>query len=553
MISDSFLEGIYQGHLDAERFHSFKVPQDEEKIGALMAGFREILKEYPSGSIEQEGRIPKEMLEKMGSTGLFGISIPKAYEGLGFNLFEHLKCIEKMAGIDISVAMVSLAHLSIGVKGIVLFGNEAQKQKYLTAAATGKMIFSYALTEPETGSDAQHIQTSAALSEDGSHYILNGQKTYITNANYAGGLTVFAQMDPKRPGFMGAFIVETAWEGVKIGKDMPKMGLKASSTAAIQFKNVRVPVENLLGKPGEGFKIAMTILNYGRLGLGAGSVGLMRQSLEDMIKRSSSRIQFGVPIKNFPLIQEKMVTTRVHCEVSNAMNNFTAALLEKAPNATVAMESSHCKLYGTTRGWETIYDALQVAGGAGYLATQPYEKRMRDFRVATVFEGTTEIHSIYPPLFMMRKVAGQLKELKGNKLSEILFLLKNAFKSVDWPLSFENGLMEKASRVAKSNTSAIRRMLYLGLLFHGKKASEKEFLSRRITTLSLYTYGILCLLADMSASLRNGGPREEDLSVLAYFVEEAREARAVNGRVCDSRKEKVYHSRVFEGLFRARK
>lgn len=550
MISESFLEGIYQGHLDEEIFHSFHVPRYTEKVNTLLRAFRELLDDYPPRVVEEEGRIPEEMLARMGKIGLFGLSIPEAYGGLGFTLREYLKSVEEMAGADIAVSMASIAHLSIGTKGIVLFGNEAQKQKYLPPAATGAMIFSYALTEPQIGSDAQHIETRAELSEDGTHYILNGRKTYITNANYAGGLTVFAQMDPSRPGFMGAFIVETAWEGVKIGRDMPKMGLKASSTAAIQFNDVHVPVENLLGRPGDGFKIAMTILNYGRLGLGAGSVGMMKQSLEDMMKRSSSRIQFGAPIKSFPLIQEKMVQARVHSAVTEAMNNFTAALLEQNPLALVAMETSHCKLYGTTRCWETLYEALQVAGGAGYLSTQPYEKRMRDFRVATVFEGTTEIHSIYPPLFVMRKVARQLKELNGSKPAELVFLVKNAFKHIHWPLHFENRLMQKASRLAGSNARAIRRMLYLGLLLYGKKAPEKEFFIRRITVLSLYTFGILCLLAKMTAEHKSGPFKESDLNILAYFMEEAKEAGATNKSILDSRKEK-FHNRIFEGLFKS--
>ncbi len=260
------------------------------------------------------------------------------------------------------------------MKGIELFGDEAQKQKYLIPAASGKMIFSYALTEPRIGSDAQHIETRAERSPDGQHYLLNGQKTYITNANYAGALTVFAQMDPTRPGFMGAFIVETGWTGVKIGKDMPKMGLKASSTAAIQFREVKVPAENLLGKPGDGFKIAMTILNFGRLALGAASAGMMRQSLEDMRKRASSRVQFGVPIRNFPLIREKLAKAEVNRFTCAAINDFTAALLQRAPTSNLAAETSHCKLFGTTRAWETLYDAFQVAGGSAYLATNPIRK-----------------------------------------------------------------------------------------------------------------------------------------------------------------------------------
>jgi acyl-CoA dehydrogenase family protein 9 len=301
------MEKIYQGILDKSIFDSFKPAQETERVRLLIRQYYKLLEEYPSLSIEEKGRIPDGMLRKMGEIGLFGVSIPEAYRGLGFNMGEYLKAIERLAELDLSIALVSIAHLSIGCKGIVLFGTEKQKQRYLVPAASGRMIFSYALTEPKTGSDAKHIETNAELSQDGTHYILNGQKTYITNANYAGGLTVFAQLDPRQPGFMGAFIVETGWEGVKIGKDMPKMGLKASSTAAIRFTNVRVPVGNLLGQPGDGFKIAMTILNHGRLGLGAASVGMMDQSLVDMRKRASSRVQFGVPIKNFPLIQENWI------------------------------------------------------------------------------------------------------------------------------------------------------------------------------------------------------------------------------------------------------
>ena len=189
-------------------------------------------------TLESLGRLPQEMLQEMAGIGLFGLTIPAAYGGLGFSTWEYMRVVDEMVRLDMAAALASLAHLSIGVKGIELFGNESQKQKYLVPAASGEMIFSYALTEPRIGSDAQHIETRAKLSPDGGHYLLNGQKTYITNANYAGALTVFAQMDPARPGFMGAFIVETGWAGVKIGKDMPKMGLKASSTAAIQFRDV---------------------------------------------------------------------------------------------------------------------------------------------------------------------------------------------------------------------------------------------------------------------------------------------------------------------------
>jgi acyl-CoA dehydrogenase family member 9 len=548
MQSGSFLENIYIGSLDKAALDSFKIEKESERVRTIVEQFREILREYPPSTIESEGRIPDEMLRKMAESGLFGASIPEAYGGIGLSLWEYLKTIEEMVKVDISVALTSIAHLSIGTKGIVLFGNEFQKQKYLVPAASGKMIFSYALTEPRIGSDAQRIETHAVLSDDGTHYILNGQKTYITNANYAGGLTVFAQMDPAKPGFMGSFIVETSWDGVKIGKDMPKMGLKASSTASIQFKNVRVPVENLLGEPGEGFKIAMTILNYGRLGLGAASIGMMDQSLEDMKKRSSSRIQFQVPIKSFPLIQEKLVRARTHSFVSSAMDDFVVKLLDEAPLANVAIETSHCKLFGTTRAWDTLYNALQVAGGAGYIATQPYEKRMRDFRVATVFEGTTEIHSIYPPVFALRKIARSIRASKTNPASEILFLIKLLFKKTNWPLDFEEREMKKASKIAKANASSIKRMLSLGLILYGRKAFEKQFFLRRITNLSLYLFGLIAVLAKLTAEKKTGTLSKESLNLLRYFVEEAREARKENRRFFDSKKEAL-NGTVFEDLF----
>ena len=349
----------------------------------------------------------------MGGSGVFGLTIAREYGGLGFSTAEYLRVIEELAGEDLSLAIIPLAHLSIGLKGIQLFGNEDQKRRYLPRAASGELVFAYALTEPDTGSDAQHIRTSARLTDDGQAYLLDGTKTYITNGNYAGAFTVFAQLDPQSPGTMGAFIVERGWEGVRVGADMPKMGLAVSSTTPIQFHQVRVPRENLIGNPGEGFRIAMTILNYGRLGLGASAAGLMARSLEDMRRRASTRKQFGVPIRQFELIQEKLVQARAHGFAAAAMTYHTAALLDRDPLANVMIESSHAKLYGTTRAWDTLNDALQTAGGSGYLSTLPYEKRLRDFRVTTVFEGTTEIHSIYPSLSQFRSLGKALGGRRG--------------------------------------------------------------------------------------------------------------------------------------------
>jgi acyl-CoA dehydrogenase family protein 9 len=347
---------------------------------------------------------------------------------------------------------------------------------------------------------------------------------------------------------MGAFVVETAWEGVTVGRDMPKMGLKVSSTAAIGFKDVKVPVENLLGKPGDGFRIAMTVLNYGRLGLGAASVGVMKQSLEDMLKRSAAREQFGGPIGKFPLVQEKMVRARVHCWVAGCMTAMTSLILEEDPLTNAAMESSHAKLYGTTRAWNTLYDALQVAGGSGYLSTQPYEKRMRDFRVTTVFEGTTEIHSVYPALFLLRVLGKRLGGGKKGAVARLYYLLKELLHRYPWPLTSDDPVLRRAARLAQRNARSVRRMTHLALLLYGRRAVEKEFLLRRITHLSLNAYGILsCLVFLESTGRRNGRKRGEELAMLRYFLEETKETRRREGGFFGRPKEKI-HSTIWKDL-----
>jgi len=540
MSSLYFMEDLYLGSINEGVFRAFSPAEPSTRVKNLVNDYRDLMKDYDAGNFEKEGRIPNDVLKRLGSLGLFGINIPEAYGGLGFTLTEYLHFIEEAIKLDVSTALTFMSHTSLGVQVLLLFGDEPQKNRYLAPAATGEKIVAFGLTEPDAGSDARNLQTTAEPSPDGGHYILNGTKAYITNANYAGAITIFAQMDPKKPGHMGVFIVETDWNGVKIGENMPKMGLRASSTAFVGLDQVRVPVENLVGKPGEGFKIAMTILNYGRLKLGAAAVGLLDQSLKDMEKRASTRLQFGQPIRNFPLVQEKLVEARVRRFVSSAMNEFAASILEKAPKFDPAIETSHCKLFGTTRIWDTLYDALQVAGGSGYLSTQPYERRMRDMRAGTLFEGTTEIHSIYPPLFVLRKLNKRSDMRSKSRISKLLFFIRNAFARFRWPLVFEDEAMRKASALARANVKTLKRMFFLGLLLYGKQFPQQQFLLRRWTTLSMYTYGLLSVLANMSARRTHGRREKNDRELLLYFIEEAREVRKKNKRLLPDRKERLH-------------
>ena len=531
---NQFLLDFYFGHYHDEFLRNYSVIEKDEKTDAIIAAFHELSKEYPPHILEDKGFIPKELFESLKKIGFFGLSIPEEYGGLGLSLEQYLRVVEGMSS-DLALGILSLAHLSIGTKGIVLFGNEEQKQKYLKKAASGEMIFCYALTEPKFGSDAKNIETQATLSEDGSYYLLNGTKTYITNANYAGGMTLFAQLDPKKKGSLGAFIVETAWDGVEIGRDMTKMGLKVSSTASIQLKNVKVPIQNMIGKPGDGFKIAMMILNFGRLALGAGSIGVMKLSLNDMLKRAGTRKQFGAPIGNYQLIQEKIIKAKACSTIISAITHFTATIIEDNPQIKVAMESSHTKLFGTNKAWETLYDAMQVAGGSGYLSIQPYEKRMRDSRVTTIFEGTTEIHSIYPPLLAITAIQ---KAMRKSSMKYFL-LLRLLMRRTNLQISYKSKAMKKAVRLAKKMTKRIRFLIIMGMFYYKEQVIHHQYFLRRITTLSVHVYGMLAQLRRIQSLKLNGKDIVEEEKILEYFIEKSREVFKLNNFLKPSKMERI--------------
>ena len=546
MENRGFLEKLYQGEFDKALFNACHGSRISDKARAVQNAYLALSREYPPRALEERGEIPKELWEKLKGRGMFALTIPESYGGMGLNLSDYLSIIEVSARTDMSLAVIPLAHHSIGLKGLILYGSANQKNEYLPPAATGEMIFAFALTEPETGSDAKHIKTFAQRSRDGSHYILNGTKTYITNGGYAGALTVFAQLDRSKPGFMGAFVVETGSEGVEIGKDMPKMGLTLSSTVPIRFKDVKVPAKNLIGKPGDGFKIAMTILNYGRLGLAAASNGLMAQSAKEMLERAHQRRQFGVSISQFELVQEKILNAQVNAFLSKAITAFTAGMLEQDPLVRVAIESSHAKLFSTTRAWDVLYEALQIHGGSGYLKTLPYEKRLRDFRVTTVFEGTTEIHSIYPPLFMIRSMMKASKGYGGRWA----LILKSAFKlskRLSMGHAYDHSVLEKARKKAFRGIRRVRWMLLAGLIYYGREVTKREFFLKRVTELSLQVFILISAFAYIDKMRLEGRNIWPCLDFLKYYLAEIESSASTPSRVRPNLKEKLHH-KIFNGL-----
>ncbi|MDB5444701.1 MAG: acyl-CoA dehydrogenase [Phenylobacterium sp.] len=342
--------------------------------------------------VSEQDLVPPQVVDEMKALGLFGLSVPADYGGLDLSMEdEALVCIE-MGRTSPAFRSQFGTNVGIGSQGLVMFGTEAQKAKYLPGIASGEHIISFALTEPEAGSDSANVQTRAI--RDGDHYVLNGTKRYITNANRADLFTVMARSDPAKKGAAGvsAFIVERSLPGVSIGKPEKKMGQQGAHICDVNFDNVRVPVENRLGGEGEGFKIAMQVLDRGRIHISAICVGVAERLIADSVAYAAERKQFGQPIANFQLVQAMIADSKTEAMAARALALETARKRDAGENVT--LEAAAAKLFASEMVGRVADRAVQIFGGAGYVADHGIERFYRDVRIFRIYEGTSQIQQV---------------------------------------------------------------------------------------------------------------------------------------------------------------
>jgi alkylation response protein AidB-like acyl-CoA dehydrogenase len=461
-----------------------KLNDEQRDIQQSAATFvaREVTPKSDEIDAQEPGLMPS-LVKLAGEQGLLMIDVPEEYGGADLGLVVSSLVASEMR--QASFAVAHGAHTTIGTLPIVFYGTDAQKRQYLPKLATGELIGAYALTEPGVGSDAMSIRTRATLSEDGKHYILNGAKQWISNAGFADVMVVFAKVDDTKH---TGFIVETAWPGVSTGAEEKKVGIKGSSTRTVYFDNVHVPVENVLGEIGKGYKIAFNILNIGRLKLGLGSAGGARTCLDLAAAYANERKAFGRPLAGFGMIKKKLANMATDTYAAETLALRTVGMVEDARVAAgedrqaqlaaieeYAIECSIAKVFGTEALARCADEGVQVFGGYGFMDEYPISHVYRDNRINRIFEGTNEVNRLVTAGTLFRRAMANKIDI-FSVFPEVEAQVSSGEASDFADAQTPDALRESVNLVERAKRAAIYSVMKGAMKFMSTMEEEQEFL-----------------------------------------------------------------------------
>ncbi len=543
-------------------------PAEQETFKAVRSSIEQLLKPHEKDfrKWDEDGELPSAFIEELRQFGLFSLVIPELHGGMSMSATAYSRTLQELAKYDGSVAVTVGAHSSIGMRGLLLFGNDEQKARFMPKLATGEMIAAFCLTEPGAGSDAASIKTTAV--KDGDDWVLNGSKLWITNGGIAQFFTVFAKTGGQAErSNMTAFIVTRDMAGVSTGPHEDKMGIRASSTTTVVLDNVRVPAANVLGEVGKGFKVAMKILNSGRTGLGGGTVGGMKKCIQLATRQAKERIQFGKPIAEFGLVKQKLGHMVVDCYATEAAVNMVNALIDGG-SEEYAVEAACTKVFGTEALWRTADEALQIAAGNGYMKEFPYERIVRDARINRIYEGTNDILRLFIALTAMNEVGGELKELadslKGifnNPIKGFGVLSEYALRraSLAAPVRREKRVFTKLHPALQKNqlvfeelTRDLATSVDRVLRKHGKNIIGKQFASRRLSDIMIDLFVLASTLSRVSTALQEKGAAAvtKEIEILEVLTREVKTRVRGNVANIDDNDDELIKSLADEALDR---
>jgi acyl-CoA dehydrogenase family member 9 len=534
----SLAKELFRGRVAADLILPYpRLSEDEQaKVDAALRELKSFCDEHlDPADIDRRADIPREVIDGLARIGVLGMTAPESVGGRDFSQLAYCRLLEELGARCSATSIFVNAHHSIGMRALLLFGTEEQKRRWLPDLVSGRKLAAFALTEPEAGSDAANVQTTATPAPDGSHYILNGEKRYITNGAIADVLTVMARapVPGRAETQVTAFLVTPDLPGFRVVEPrMEKLGIRGTGTAKLAFDNMRVPTENVLGPLGKGLKVALTVLDFGRTTFGACCTGMAKTCLRLASEHARTRIQFGRPLGAFELVQQKLARTAAWTYAMEAMTTVTAGLIDRG-SEDYMLETAILKVYSTEVLWTIVNDAFQIHGGAAYFTDRPLERMLRDARINQIGEGANEVLVSFIALVGMRE--------PGEGLRAVWDALHRPWRGWRTLGRFAAGevsrrLFRPALRVqspglrasARSLAGLIRRFglaVERALIRHREEILERQLVQQPIAEAAMELYASACVLSRRDAELQagsiDGRPSSWEASAAELFLRQS--------------------------------
>ena len=534
-----FAKGLFQGQFVADWVMPYPriAAAEHRELNETLQELRQFLDaDLDAAEIDRQADIPRSVIDGLGRVGVLGMTAPKEYGGHGFSQMANCKVLEDIGRRCASTSVFVNAHHSIGIRALLLFGTHEQKQKWLPKLVTGEQLGAFALTEKEAGSDAANVQMQARPSEDGSHYILNGEKRYITNAAIAGVLTVMARTPVPNSDktAITAFLVTPDMPGFEILEArMPKMGIRGTATGRFALRDVKVPKENILGPMGKGLKVALTVLDFGRTTFGACCTGAAKTCLELAVQHATTRKQFNKTLSEFELVKKKIARIAADAYAMEAMTTVTGSFIDRGLEDYM-LETAMLKVFTTERLWECINDVFQVHGGAAYMTDLPLERMMRDARINQIGEGANEVLTSFIALVGMRGPGMEFKEIYDTMMKPSLDGMSKAWAAgknrltaairvPDVPVQSEElrSQAQELGRLIWRFNFAVNR----ALIMYREPILDMQLVQERIANAAMDLFASTCVLSRIDGEIqfaeRNGEAASPDHSAADLFLRQS--------------------------------
>lgn len=556
----SFTRALFLGDIRHEFLFPFpdplekRNPEEGALVRRIIGDLRRLEKQIDPAKYDDEQTVPDDVLRSLAEIGMFGLTIPKRFGGLGLSSTGYGRVFSALCAIDPSLGVVIGVHCGLGSKSIVLFGNEEQKAHYLPKLANGSMLAAYALTEPNIGSDAQHIESRAERDPTRNGWRITGHKIWIGLGHRAGVITTFAQTLIERNGEKvlrpTAFLVEPDTPGFKVVGTFSKMGIRGSTQAELDYRDVYVPAERVLHEVGKGFNVAVNVLNAGRHSLSCACTGATRKILGEMTSYASKRVQFGKPIADFEITKRKLATTAIDLYASESMVGVLSALMDSG-EADVALEAACAKVFASELIWRTADEMVQIAGGRGFVKPHPYERYLRDARINRIFEGTNEVLRLFIALNGLQEQGEKLKELGAalkhplrnfGQLGEFASsrVLTSFGRGTDLKVEFDPSLKQH-ERYYEKHVAEFRHAAEDAVMHYREHIVDHQYVLERLANMAIELFARGATLSRTQTLIEERGADacRHEISMCGMFCVESGRRFKVNRESLDRREEEL--------------